>query len=311
MDKEKIVTINGRSYDTATGMPVAQKRKTDVTLPRRGATTAHKTVERSHTLNRRLAKKNSNAVKRPQTGRTMDIARGSQITKFAPRPVAAHAGEKHAHDEPIKRPVSHPIAKRAIKRHSTATAKRDAVVATMTTKQIKDQEISAALEKGATPAEKMPGFFRRHSRRLMVTIIVLAIIVAGGYLTLTNLPVLSLSFAASQAGIKATYPGYTPDGYHLQQPISYSDGKVQLKFESNSGAGHYTITQSRSSWDSSAVLTNIVQKAAGDDYVITQDSGLTIFTYQGDAAWVNAGILYVIDNSAPLSDQIRTIATSL
>lgn len=146
----------------------------------------------------------------------------------------------------------------------------------------------------------------------MVLIIIVAVLAAGAYLTVANLPVLSVSFAGSQAGIKAAYPSFTPDGYSLQQPISYSDGKVELRFLSNTGAGGYTVSQSRSSWDSSAVLTNIVEEQAGDDYVVTKDSGLTIYTYQGNAAWVNGGILYVIENSAPLStDQIRSIATSL
>lgn len=318
MEKQNIVTINGRAYDAATGMPVTVKKpRTPTARPRPSTTDVHKSPQRSHTLNRRLARKNSPATaSRPSTGRTMDIAKSSTITKFAPHPVTTPTKNertiqpKNRASRPDKPAAPHPIAARAIQRHE---AKRQSAKkpTALSAQQIKDQVVADALKKASPNYQTEPGFFRRHSRKMMITLIVAAVLVVSGYLTYVNLPVLSVSFAASQAGIKATFPRYTPDGYHLDQPITYSDGKVQLTFVSNSGTGRYVISQSRSSWDSSAVLTNIVQKQAGDDYVVTKDSGLTIYTYQGNAAWVNGGILYTIENSAPLSEQIRTIATSM
>ena len=98
----------------------------------------------------------------------------------------------------------------------------------------------------------------------------------------------------------------------MSQPVTFSDGEVTLRFTSNSGPGEYTIVQSRSSWDSSAVLDNVVKKSAGDNYVTTQERGLTIYSYENNATWVNGGILYTIESDAPLSgEQIRHIATSL
>ena len=121
-----------------------------------------------------------------------------------------------------------------------------------------------------------------------------------------------MSIAAAQAGIEASYPEYTPDGFSLSQPVTYSEGEVDLKFTSNSNDHYYTVSQARSSWDSSAVLDKVITPAAGANYVTTKERGLTIYTYDMSAAWVNGGILYQIDSNAPLSgDQIRRIATSL
>ena len=94
--------------------------------------------------------------------------------------------------------------------------------------------------------------------------------------------------------------------------MTFSDGQVTLKFASNSNDNYYTVDQVRSSWDSSAVLDNVVTPEAGANYVTTKERGLTIYTFESSAAWVNGGILYQIDSKAPLTgDQIRRIATSL
>ena len=94
--------------------------------------------------------------------------------------------------------------------------------------------------------------------------------------------------------------------------MTYSDGEVNLTFKSNSNDSAYAINQKRSSWDSSAVLDNVVTPAVGENYTTTKERGLTIYTYEKGAAWANAGILYTITGNASLSgDQIRRIATSL
>ena len=39
------------------------------------------------------------------------------------------------------------------------------------------------------------------------------------------MPTLSVRVAASQAGIDASYPSYRPDGYALNGPVTYGDGR--------------------------------------------------------------------------------------
>lgn len=319
MQANKTVTINGRTYDAVTGMPVTKPatkpvaKAKSVTAARpataRSASTAassvHSTPQRSQTLHRRAAKKP--AIKRPEAGRHMDIARSRQISRFAAHPV--EATEKKKEGSKDRAPQTHPIARKAL-----AKAAAPAKAAPLSSKQIKEAAISQALAKPSTKAVKEKKASRWRSRRFIIVTAIFVVLIGGAFLTYISIPSISVSFAASQAGIEATYPEYKPDGYHLKQPVTFSDGEVVLQFASNSGANGYTITQTRSSWDSSAVLDNIVKKEAGNDYTSTKESGLLIYTYSAGqkTTWVNAGILYKIEGDAPLSgDQIRRIASSL
>lgn len=318
MQANKTVTINGRLYDAVTGLPIDKSTKTadkpvsPAIVKKRAAEVAaasvHKQPQRSQTLHRRAAKKQLPTVaKRPKVGQHMDIARSTKVAKFAPHPVAA-AIKKEA--TPDVAPKAHPVAARA-----NAKVAKPVVSAPVakTSKQIKDDAITAALSKPTEKNVKAKKGFQFHwSKRFTIVTAIFVVLIIGAYLTYVNIPSISVGFAASQAGIDATYPQYKPDGYHLSQPVTYSDGTVTLTFKSNSDNSQYSVVQTRSSWDSSAVLTNIVKKAAGDNYITTQESGLTIYSYKDSATWVNGGILYTINSNAPLSgEQIRHIATSL
>lgn len=305
----------------------------------------HSTAQRSQTLHRRATKKpavpNKPITKRSAPGRHMDIAKSANVSRFAQHPetkpvVAAQVQPAKtsakpapkATPKPAPKPVAkpapkpapkpdkpaqpHPVAQRALVR---TQAKKAAVVAStkpITAKDVKDAEISKAL---AAPKPKAPKEKKRNNKTLRRTLIISGVVLAFIIILLAVwkfVPTLSVSVAAAQAGIEATYPEYTPDGYSLSQPVIFSDGQVTLKFASNSNDNYYTVDQVRSSWDSSAVLDNVVTPAAGADYTTTKERGLTIYTYDSNAAWVNGGILYQIDSKAPLSgDQIRKIATSL
>jgi hypothetical protein len=234
----------------------------------------------------------------------MDISRSRSISRFAPHPVSSSVKKV---ETPDIKPKTHPTVVKAIARSAPA-----AKPIAKTSKQIKDAAISAALSAPTLKPIKQKRINWRWSRRFTILTALFALLILGGILVYINLPVLSVGFASTQAGIKATYPEYRPDGYSLSQPVTFSDGEVTLAFKSNSNSAGYTIVQTRSSWDSSAVLDNIVRKSAGDNYVTTQEKGLIIYTYDQNAAWVNGGILYKIESTAPLSgEQIRRIATSL
>ncbi|MDB5179987.1 MAG: hypothetical protein JWN12_619 [Candidatus Saccharibacteria bacterium] len=317
MQANKTVEINGRLYDAVTGLLVDKSTKSKekpvspAIVKKRAAEVAaqsiHTQTQRSQTLNRRAAKKVIPTVaRRPKTGQHMDITRSSKIARFAPHPVAAP--ENKSVSTPDIAPKIHPLVARA---HARMSKPIISAAVSKTSKQIKDEAISKAITTPTVkPAKSKRGF--HWSRRFTIVTAIFAVLIIGAYLTYVNIPSISVGFAASQAGINATYPQYKPDGYHLSQPVTYSDGTVTLKFKSNSDNSQYSVIQTRSSWDSSAVLTNIVKKAAGDNYITTQESGLTIYSYDNNATWVNGGILYTIESNAPLSgEQIRHIATSL
>ena len=66
----------------------------------------------------------------------------------------------------------------------------------------------------------------------------------------------------------------------------------------------FTLMEEKSSWDSSAVLTNYVSKNWGASYAIAKGQGLTIYVSGSNAAWVNGGVFYVI------TDETNTLSTS-
>lgn len=324
MEGHNTVRINNRLYDAATGMPLEEAPATKIvesveekvtvkpvikkSIPVNGtlATDIHTTQQRSKTLHRRATKK-PGPVPRPQAGKHMDVTRSQSVSRFAKTiQPASEAAEPETPDAPA---TIHPAVK-----HALAQVAHPQPVISATPQQIKNAAIEAALAPSANPVA--PKELKRRSRLLnkrtaiIVTVLVAFLVLAGA--AYANLPTLSVSVAASQAGITASYPKYIPDGYSLSQPVTFKEGEVALTFKSNAGVGEYTIAQTRSSWNSTAVLDNVVREAAGEDYVTNQERGLTIYSYNGNAAWVNAGILYTIDSSAPLSsDQIRRIATSL
>lgn len=344
MPTNKTITINGRVYDAATGLPIndrvydavsrvpakdvkkavaekkaepEEKKKPTREVERTAASEAtqvHSQTQRSQTLVRRIAKKPVPTVKRPTTGRHMDMARSSKISKFAPHPVIAPAPEpKKADLKPDKAPQVHPVAAKAVARATAAKTVAAQKTKPVTTKEVKDAAIANAM---ATPKAKPVKASKKKSkwpRRLIIIGSIILVLGLAFYAVYRFIPSVSVGIAAAQAGVKATYPEYVPDGYSLSHPVTYSDGEVTLKFKSNSNSNSYTITQTRSSWDSSAVLDNVVRAAAGENYITTKERGLTVYSYNNDAAWVNGGVLYVIaSENAPLSgEQIRHIATSL
>lgn len=151
---------------------------------------------------------------------------------------------------------------------------------------------------------------RRKPIKLIIILALLVIILAGS-LTYLFLPNLSIKIASLQAGIKASYPEYQPDDYRLKGPVRHEDKAVIIEFKIKSGTDSFIIKQIKSDFDSSAVKAKI-EKDFGNKIITTSEKGLTIFTYDNKAMWVNGGILYTISGDALLStDQIRRIATSM
>jgi len=317
----KIVTINGKPYDAVTGLPIASSTAStkkaassvkNVTRPSSpAAANVHQKTQRTETLRQRVSHKPAahRIAGHKTPGRLMDIARSESINRFAAHPQPVATTQAAAKDVPAR---AHPLVVKAAK-HLPKRAPAAPVKATQPSAQeIKDTAIAKALAAPTAVTPKKRFKAPRHVRISGIVIASLAVLVVAGWLTYTNIPSVSVNVAAAQAGINAKYPQYHPDGYSLEQPVTYADGKVVLTFKANSGTSAFKITQSRSSWDSSAVLQSIVQPAAGTNYITSQEQGLTVYIYGTDAAWVNGGILYTITGDAPLSgQQIRQIATSM
>lgn len=308
---QNTVTINGTVYDTRTGLPLAtlpQDTTTNATtVPSevRHSGAIHQTVQKSQTLNRQVVHKTTQP---PKNQTTQSGASTHAITKFAPHP----AGAKKPKMISDIGPVSHPMMAKATQHLQPSTQTPKATL--KSSHLVKQEAITEALRKapdhGATTHQVKKS--KRHPRLVSILSGSLALVLLGGYFTYLNMPNLSVRVAAAQAGVNATYPEYRPDGYSLRGPVAYSKGEVSIKFAANGGPQNFTVTQTKSTWDSSAVLDNYIKEKAGDNYITYSERGLTIYTYDGNAAWVNGGIFYTITGDAPLSsDQIRRVATSM
>lgn len=323
MNKQQTVTIGGQQYDAVTGLPVSKAPAVVTPVKKPAASTAtrtpaashlHSTTQRSATLNRKF-------TKRPAASRTAIVSHHAkpihhdikpvthpQVRKFAPHPVAAtkvmdigptvhpHVAKAHALSAAKAHQAAQPVAAKHV---PAASIKKSAVA-------------KAVQSTDTTRKDHKPRFWQQRQRVTSVVAATFAIVLLGGYFTYLNMPSLSVRVAAAQAGINAAYPNYRPDGYALNGPVTYSDGKVSMNFKANASNAGFTVNQSESSWNSDAVLDNYVTPRAGSSYMPYAERGLTIYTYDNNAAWVNGGIFYTIEGNAPLSsEQIRRIATSL
>ncbi len=302
MSDKKIVTINGKTYDAATGLPVAKPNLALKTSP-----AIHSVAHRTATL-RDNTKRTISAIKPglKKVGRSMDIARSKSISHFNSQKTNANKPNGANNQTVNVTSVRHPLA---VKASSKRVVTPKPVV--KSSKQIKDEAIDKALANASRPKVNKPKPLKHSLKYVNVFTISLLALVVIGYFTYINMPSLSVRIASAQAGIDATYPDYRPDGYSSDGPVTYSDDEVLIKFKANTGNSSFMIKQSKSTWDSSAVK-NQVNRDSNGEFLTQEKNGQTIFTYGNNATWVNGGILYTITGNTRLStDQVLRIATSL
>ena len=337
MNKTKqTVIVNGRAYDVATGLPVdtvqkkhvATKQPTiindftaaPITKPlvapqhkksRNAAPHRVAKPQKSKTLRRAVLKKPS-PRHRPSANKVhRRVQRSHHITKFAPHAKTAthHTSTKSEVDPELAQQ-----AKNIQKAHAHHQAQQAATKQPINSRLVKEhllqkQLAHAPVEPAHTVAAKG---FSKHTRMASVVGSFAALILLGGYLTYINIPNLSIKVAAINAGIDASLPRYQPGGFRLTGPISYTNGEVEVKYRQAGGDDIFKITQRSTDWDPQATLDNYVEPDSNNDYEIHSAQGLTVYTYDQKAVWVNGGILHVIDGTAKLSnEQVSRIAASM
>lgn len=312
---QKTVTIKGTIYDVHTGMPIGNaveggKRQMPVS---RTSQSVHSTTQKSQTLNRRIVATSTIShhthINQPAHG---SVRKSPAITRFAPHPAGAlHKTLVTTDTAPT---IHHPIAAKLHQHAQRAVVRSSATLAPKPSQIIKQEAITKALNDAPNHSSQIQQIRQPNKLHRISGIgaLSLALLLLGGYFTYINMPSLSVRVAAAEAGVAASYPSYRPDGYSLAGAVAYSQDEVNMKFASNSGTQNFTLAQKKSSWDTTAVLENYVKGKAGNNYVTYNENGLTIYTYDSNAAWVNNGVFYTINGDAPLtSDQIRHIAISM
>lgn len=351
MRGKQTIVINGKVYDAITGLPSAapdvvsrptptpvaaqaiQSPSTTVTKPivtrsAHHAANSHVTARKSATLHRAFLKKPTSqtvvgaARRKPTAGHTQQ---SPLIQKFAAHPqplqtaeIRPVVGRMNSDISPVK----HAVKPAAIVAKTQALVARPVTVSvpvgpSLNTRSVKEQLITDRMATANVDSHKdttkktRKSFFGKQRLASMVSAS-FAVIVLGGYFTYLNMPGLSVRVAAAQANVAASFPDYHPDGYRFNGPVAFAPGQVAIDFVANGGNTKYTVSEQKSSWDSQAVYDNVVAKTAEDSYVTNSQQGLTIYTFKGEAAWVNKGILYTISGDAPLSnEQLLRIAGSL
>ncbi|HPF31234.1 MAG TPA: DUF4367 domain-containing protein [Candidatus Saccharibacteria bacterium] len=319
MKKDKIVTINGKRYDSISGMPLVRSTPQNVVKNNNinniiNSKSIHSLTHKSRTLYRHATQKPiSHGPRISKTvGNSMDIAKSNNITRFAKNyPENKPKQTIESNRSELIRPVKHQLSKK-INKYKSISITRPAIKQTVQkpAKVIKEEAISEAFKK----IEKNRKHEKKHGilfKKINITIIIVFLLVLIFSLLYFNIPNFSIHIASTQSGIRATFPSYYPDGYRFKGPITYNDGSVTVNFGANTGDKKFKIEQQKSNWDSSAVK-NMVEKESKGEFLTTLEQGLTIFTYGERAAWVNGGILYTISGDSQLStDQIKKIAISL
>lgn len=337
MKGRNTIIINGRLYDAISGMPVvssnrqgiqpqtAQGQSLDITTPAKSAvrTDLHMQPQRSSTLHRAaltrptIAVNQSSPAAQPQVTRPT-VQRSPAISKFgndvqqtniAPQPTPA---SKPDLTEP-EQPQAHPVVERALQNLEQRQAPQKPEPA-QSPKELKEALIKERLSEVDKAEDVRPKKSKnpfKRSRLSAFATSALSVLLLGGYLTYINLPNISMRVAATHAGVAATLPNYQPSGYSFTGPITYSPGEVAINYASKEDDKNYTVKQKSSNWNSQAVLDNYILKQT-DSYLTYQEKGLTIYSYDNKAAWVNGGILYTIEGDASLSgEQVLNIATSM
>lgn len=313
MKNEKNIDMNSQAYNRASGLPVdmpaASKKLNDIK-------NIHSIAQKSQAIyNRAIQRPAVNSISKiRRIGRSMDIARSKSIAHFATHRVTdiKTNNKPVVNNKPIDiGPVKHPLATRVEQVRSIAKSQQSKPAADKPAKVIKEEAIAAALKKPTGKSKKSNNLFKRYPKFVNAFTIGLILLITVGYFAYINMPALSVRIASAQANIEAKYPSYRPDGYSINGPVSYSNGQVVINFHANTGNSQFSIKQTKSSWDSSALEVQ-VNKDSNGEFITTQDGGLTIYTYNNNAAWINDGILYNITGNAPLSiGQIQKIVTGL
>lgn len=302
MKNENFIIINGQKYDSVTGKPITPQ------IQKKPAQLIDSISKKSHTIYQHAVKRPVQVTMNRKPGRNLDIARSGSVSKFKPRNTQ-NVQENKENPAPTKHPIVLMGEKRQALIRNHLSIQKQNNTAIKTPQAIKQEAIEKALEQPTRKTKEKP-FFVRHAKLIIIATFIL---IAGGatYFTYSSMPGFSVKIASAQAGINATFPGYYPDGYSPNGPVTSNNSQVLINFKSNTDTSFFNIRQTRSSWDSTAVKEMVIKKS-NNTFSTTEERGLTIYVYNGNAAWVNGGILYEIVGNAPLSSyQVRKMATSL
>jgi hypothetical protein len=150
-----------------------------------------------------------------------------------------------------------------------------------------------------------------HHRAVSVLSASLAVLLLAGFFVYQNKAAITLRYADAKAGFHASLPGYHPGGFAVGK-FNYSEGSISVHYAKPGTSKSYTINQQVSTIDSSTALASNIA-TEDNTYKSIQQGEHTLYIYgNGQAAWVNGGILYHINSDGNLdTSELINIAASV
>lgn len=257
-------------------------------------------------LDEKKAAESQVKVTTPKTASSPKVSR----TAIKKPSASTRPATKRTSVKPVTKPAARPATRKTTKiAHSQLVVDQDQALrkALRSVAAMDDEpEISSKVIKRPQIKKKTSG--KRFALAFFCAIICVSAIV---YFVSTNIPDISVKVAAMQTGIEATYPSYIPRDFSLSD-ISSENGKITLTFKGPERAT-FTLTEEKSSWDSTTLLHNYVEPTWQSNYITTHEQGITLYISGANAAWVNGGVLYKIDASSNslTKKQLRNIVISM
>lgn len=299
------------------------------------AQSVHKRTQRSQTLMRGGVKRPTEApgpqltpakaaLKKKQAN--IDKARSTRVNSIAKNPGVRRFGyivptRKYAQASKVAMPTAKPAKNTKETSKAVVPSRVPSMVTSVSHHQL-ERLLDEALAKADAHKKALNGDvgkkgllqrIRRAPRWLTVSAALLIVGLLGGLYAWHNVPQVGMRVASVRANVKAQVPSYTPSGFSFSGPVSYSSGKVHIKFKSNSDSNRsFTLTQEKSNMSNKSLADSVVPKET--QVQTSQVAGTTVYIYgsNNDAAWVNNGVQYTIKDAANLnSDQLLKIAGSL
>ena len=243
-----------------------------------------------------------------------------QILENIEKPTAIFTKSKKSFVKPLvksslkpKAPIKSPakkLTRAAIPAANMTTSSVESAFSRMSEDPKAKQVAAATQPKNVKPVKK--SIHKKSTRLAFALFCSTAVVASLFFIAQTNMPDISVRVAAMQTGIQATYPSYIPREYRLSGVYTTQDNSVAMDFTGPNQA-KFTLTEEKLPWDSNALLNRYVKTKWGENYDSVREQGITIYISGSNAAWVNAGIVYKINNfqGELTTKQIKNIVTSL
>lgn len=349
-EQKNSIKLNGKLYDAKTGAPIghtAEKLHTSASAAIKpvgsktvktkvhskvahhphSASSVHKRTQHTRTLMRSAVKRPSVIEKTPVSGA---LDNGSSVRIVSPEP--SITVDVVGRDQRLKKVKKSKLITRfgTFASGPSYVTKSEPLEVRVAPTHIGHQAVQAETKPNFTeavhhatshtqPTHKKAKRSHRAAHKLGISTrtfnagtAALAIVLLVGFFAYQNKAGAEFRSAATKAGIHASLPRYTPQGFAMNGPVQYEPGEVTVGFRSNSDSRNYSISQQTSNWNTDALAANIASTNQGN-YNSVEGKDTTVFMYGGgNATWVKNGVLYQINGDSTLSsDQLLKIANSL